>query len=32
VFKVCDQPHPLLMKEVLELCANSGDLKGAQEK
>ncbi|KAM3568181.1 hypothetical protein VYU27_009692 [Nannochloropsis oceanica] len=32
VFKVCDQPHPLLMKEVLELCASSGDLKGAQEK
>ncbi|TFJ80371.1 hypothetical protein NSK_008278 [Nannochloropsis salina CCMP1776] len=32
VFKVCDQPHPLLMKEVLDLCAGSGDLKAAQEK
>lgn len=21
VFKVCDEPHPLLVKEMLELCA-----------
>jgi len=31
VFKVCDQPHPLLMREILERC-HRGDVDGALDK
>jgi replication factor C subunit 2/4 len=31
VFKVCDQPHPVLVEEVIQLCL-AGDLNGAQKK
>lgn len=29
VFKVCDEPHPMLIQDMLQLCAAGGDIHGA---
>jgi len=32
IFKVCDQPHPLLVKDILELCVRGQNLEDALKK
>ena len=31
VFKVCDQPHPVIIREIVRTCVK-GDIDGAMEK
>jgi replication factor C subunit 2/4 len=31
VFKVCDQPHPVIVQSIVRLCLK-GDIDGAMEK